>query len=478
MKNIFTCTIIMCCFAFAKAQSTKTWSLQECIKYAIDNNISIKQADLNLLTAEVDKKDAIGSFFPTLNASASNAWNTGLTQNITTGVLQTQTTRNSSYGISSGVSIYNGSRNVYRLQRAKMSMIAAQYNAEQIEDNIMLNVSNAYLNVLFNKENLKQLEAQHAITTEQLQRTEDLVEAGSLPRGDILEVKATFANEEQQIVAAKNDIQISKITLAQILNLEEYQNFDVEDPELGDIGAFVLDEGVDKIYNSALENRYEVKIAEQNTAIAEQDVKLAQAARMPSINAFFNYNTRESGQGRFNSFIDPDNSTRPIGVVESTGETVVAPNFATSIGNPAPFFEQLSNNDGISYGLSLQIPIFNGFSVKNNIERSKINVTNNKLVEEQTKLDLQRNIFQSYNDATGARASYIASQEALNARELAVEYARDRFEVGMMNAFDYNQAQTQLTNAQINLLRAKYDYIFRLKVLELFTGVSPDELKF
>lgn len=478
MKNIFTCTIIMCCFAFAKAQSTKTWSLQECIKYAIDNNISIKQADLNLLTAEVDKKDAIGSFFPTLNASASNAWNTGLTQNITTGVLQTQTTRNSSYGITSGVSIYNGSRNVYRLQRAKMSMIAAQYNAEQIEDNIMLNVSNAYLNVLFNKENLKQLEAQHAITTEQLQRTEDLVEAGSLPRGDILEVKATFANEEQQIVAAKNDIQISKITLAQILNLEEYQNFDVEDPELGDIGAFVLDEGVDKIYNSALENRYEVKIAEQNTAIAEQDVKLAQAARMPSINAFFNYNTRESGQGRFNSFIDPDNSTRPIGVVESTGETVVAPNFATSIGNPAPFFEQLSNNDGISYGLSLQIPIFNGFSVKNNIERSKINVTNNKLVEEQTKLDLQRNIFQSYNDATGARASYIASQEALNARELAVEYARDRFEVGMMNAFDYNQAQTQLTNAQINLLRAKYDYIFRLKVLELFTGVSPDELKF
>lgn len=478
MKNIFTCTIIMCCFAFAKAQSTKTWSLQECIKYAIDNNISIKQADLNLLTAEVDKKDAIGSFFPTLNASASNAWNTGLTQNITTGVLQTQTTRNSSYGITSGVSIYNGSRNVYRLQRAKMSMIAAQYNAEQIEDNIMLNVSNAYLNVLFNKENLKQLEAQHAITTEQLQRTEDLVEAGSLPRGDILEVKATFANEEQQIVAAKNDIQISKITLAQILNLEEYQNFDVEDPELGDIGAFVLDEGVDKIYNSALENRYEVKIAEQNTAIAEQDVKLAQAARMPSINAFFNYNTRESGQGRFNSFIDPDNSTRPIGVVESTGETVVAPNFATSIGNPAPFFEQLSNNDGISYGLSLQIPIFNGFSVKNNIERSKINVTNNKLVEEQTKLDLQRNIFQSYNDATGARASYVASQEALNARELAVEYARDRFEVGMMNAFDYNQAQTQLTNAQINLLRAKYDYIFRLKVLELFTGVSPDELKF
>jgi len=477
MKNIFTCTIVLLCFAFAKAQSPKIWTLQECIKYAIDNNISIKQADLSLLSAEVDKKDAIGSFLPTLNANANNAWNTGLTQNITTGVLQTQTTRNSSYGVTSGISIYNGSRNIYRLQRAKMSIIAAQYNTEQIADDIMLNVSNAYLNVLFNKENLKQLEAQHNITGEQLELTENLVEAGSLPRGDILEVKATFANEEQQIIAAANDIQISKITLAQILNLDAYENFDIENPEIGAINAFVLDQGVNAIFDSALDNRFEVKIAEQNTALAEQDVKLAKAEIMPSLNAFFNYNTRESGQGRFSSFLDPDNSTRPIGIVESTGETVVAPNFASSIGNPSPFFNQLSNNDGITYGIGIQLPVFNGFTVRNNIERSKISVANNKLVEAQTKLDLKRNIFQAFNDATGSRASYEASQEALEARVLAVDYARSRFEVGLMNAFDFNQAQTQLTNAQINVLRAKYDYIFRLKILELFTGVSPDELK-
>jgi outer membrane protein len=342
----------------------------------------------------------------------------------------------------------------------------------------MLNVSNAYLNVLFNKENLKQFEVQHIITTEQLKLTEDLVEAGSLPRGDILEVKATFANEEQQIIAAANDIQISKITLAQILNLDAYEVFDIENPEISTINAFVLDGGVDAIFDSALDNRYEVKIAEQNTALAEQDVKLAQAESMPSLNAFFNYNTRESGQGRFSSFLDPDSSTRPIGIVESTGETVVAPNFATSVGNPLPFFNQLSNNDGITYGIAIQLPIFNGFAVKNNIERSKISVANNKLVEAQTKLDLKRNIFQAFNDATGSRASYEASQEALDARTLAVEYARSRFNVGLMNAFDFNQAQTQLTNAQINVLRAKYDYIFRLKILELFTGVSPDELKF
>ncbi len=478
MKNILTYTLLLTCFAFAKAQSKKAWTLPECINYAIENNISIKQADLSLLNAQVDKKDAIGNFFPSLNANASNAWNTGLTQDVTTGVLQTQTTRNSSYGITSGVSVYNGSRNIYSLQRAKMSIIAAQYNTEQIEDNVMLNVSNAYLTVLFNKENLKQLEAQHTVTGEQLKRTEDLVEAGSLPRGDVLEVKATYANEEQQITAAQNDILISKITLAQILNLNDYENFDIAEPQIGDINAFILDENVETIFNQALDKRYEVKIAEQNTQIAEQDVKLAQAARTPVINAFFNYNTRESGQGRFTSSLDPDNSTRPIGVVEGTGQTVVAPNFITSLGNPLPFFEQLSNNDGITYGLSIQVPIFNGFSVKNNIERSKINVQNNKLVEEQTKLDLKRNIFQAFNDATGSKATYEASQEALEARTLALEYARNRFEVGLMNAFDFNQAQGLYTTAQINLLRSKYDYIFRLKVLELFTGISPDQLKF
>lgn len=478
MKNLLNVVMVVMCFAFAKAQSPKIWTLQECVQYAIDNNISIKQADINLQRVAVDKKDAVGNFLPSLNANANNAWNTGLTQNITTGVLQTQTTRNSSYGVTSGVTLYNGSRNVYTLQRAKMSMIAAQYNAAQIEDNIMLNVANAYLTVLFNKENLNQLIAQHAVTGEQLKRTQELVDAGSLPRGDVLEVKATYANEEQQITSARNDIAISKITLAQILNLDDYENFDIVDPEINTVGGFVLDTGASSIYDSAIENRYEIKIAEQNTAIAQQDYKIAKAARLPSVSGFFNYNTRETGQGRFNSFIDPNNPTRQIGIVDGTNQSVVAPNFATTIGNPIPFFDQLSNNDGISYGIGLQIPIFNGFSVKNNIERSKLNVENNKLLEDQAKLDLKRNVFQAYNDAIGSRATFEAAQEALEARELAVEYARNRFEVGMMNAFDYNQAQAQLTNAQINVLRSKYDYIFKVKVLELFTGIEPADLKF
>lgn len=441
MKKIIICSIAVLSFAFAKAQQTKSWTLQECVNYAIENNINIKQADLNIEQAQLDKKDALGAFLPSLNASASNSWNTGLTQNVVTGVLQTQTTRNSSYGINSGVTLFNGMRNAYRHQRAKMNILATQYSAEQLEDNILLNVANSYLNVLFNKENLKQLETQHQLTAKQLEQTQQLVDAGSLPRGDILEVQATFANEEQQILAAQNNVVISRITLAQILNLDDFKNFDVADPDLSDPSALILDQGADGIYDAATKNRFEIKIAEQNTALAEQDLKIAKGARLPTVNAFFNYNTRESD--RLN----------------------------------LAFFDQLSLNDGISYGLSLNLPIFNGWSVSNNVKRSKLNVENNRLQETQAKLDLKQNIYQAYNDAQGSRLTYQSAQKALEARELAYEYAQERYNVGLMNAFDFNQSQTQLTNAQSSLLRSKYDYIFKLKVLELFTGIAPEDLK-
>ncbi len=442
MKKIIICSIAVLSIAFAKAQQTKSWTLQECVSYAIENNINIKQADLNIEQAQLDKKDALGAYLPSLNASASNSWNTGLTQNIVTGLLETQITRNSSYGFNSGVTLFNGMRNIYRFQRAKMNILATQYNSEQLEDNILLNVANSYLNVLFNKENLKQLETQHDVTRKQLEQTQVLVDAGSLPRGDVLEVQATFANEEQQILAAQNNVVISRITLAQILNLEDFKSFDVADPDLSDPTALILDQGADGIYAAATENRYEIKIAEQNTAIAKQDLKIAKGARLPSLNAFFNYNTRESDR------------------------------FKT------PFFDQLSFNDGISYGLSLNLPIFNGWSVSNNVKRSKLNVENNLLQETQAKLDLKQNIYQAYNDAQGSRLTFDSAQKALSARELAYEYAQERYNVGLMNAFDFNQSQAQLTNAQSNLLRSKYDYIFKLKVLELFTGIAPEDLKF
>lgn len=457
----------------------KEWTLQECIEYALENNISVKQSELDVKLSEIGISEAIGDLLPRLNASASNSWNTGLTQNVTTGILQTQTTRNFSAGATASMNLFDGLRNVKQLQRAKLSKLASQYSLEQMKDDITLFVANSYLQVLFNKENLKVIEAQNAITLEQIERVQELVNAGSLPKGDLLEIRATAANEEQRMIVAANNVKISLIALAQSLLIKDYENFDIAEREYEVFGSEMMDMEVSEVIANAEEERYEVKVAQKNMEIAEKEKEVAKGAYWPSLGAFFNYNTRETGAGRIISGgLDPDQPYRQIGFVESSGDIVVAPNMVSEVGSPLPFFEQLQNNDGISYGLQLNVPIFNGFSTRNSVKRSEVNILRSEYQLEQTKLDLEANVYQAYVDAKGALKAYEAALVALEAQELAYDYATERYNVGLTNAFDFSQAKFNLGNAQSEVVRAKYDYIFNLKVLELYFGVPITELKF
>ncbi|MGV6828260.1 MAG: TolC family protein [Flavobacteriales bacterium] len=464
------------------AHSQKKWSLRECIEQALENNISVKQTALEVENADIEKMDAIGNFLPSLNASASNSWNTGLTQNITTGVLETQTSRNSSYNLSVGLTIFNGLKNIRALQRAKLSQLAAQYNLDKMEDDIALFVANNYLQVLLNKANLRVIQTQNEVTQQQLKRTNDLVDAGVLPRGDLLEIEATNASEKQRIAIAENAVTISLISLAQLILVKDYANFDVSEEEYQIIDGGFSNKTVEEVIAAAKENRYEVKIAEQNVAISLKDLELAKSNYLPTLRGFFNYNTRESGSKRLSQSIDPDNPTitSEIGIVESTGESVIGTFSNTFLEelNPLPFIEQLYLNDGISYGVSLNIPIFNGFSVRNNVKRSQVNVKRNEYQLEQATLDLESKVYQAYVDTKGALKSYEAAVVALESQKLAYQYAKDRYDVGLTNAFDFSQSKQRYDNAQIEENRAKYDYIFKLKVLELYFGVPATELKF
>ena len=234
-----------------------------------------------------------------------------------------------------------------------------------------------------------------------------------------------------------------------------------------------------EVVDRATDDRYEIKVAEEQMRIAEKDIELARGAYYPTIGAFFNYNTRESGMGRVVGVgIDPDEPYRQIGIVESTGESVVAPNTVTEIGNPLPFFRQLEMNDGISYGAQISIPFLNGFSTRNSVRRSEINARRAEYQLEQAKLDLESNVYQAYVDAQGAMKAYQAAQAALEAQELAFEYATERYDVGMTTAFEFSQSQFEYENAQTEALRTKYDYIFKLKVLELYFGIPITDLKF
>lgn len=471
--------ILMTLASLTFAQDTsREWTLQESIQYALENNIQIQQSELGLKEAEIDRSDALGNYLPNVTVMANNGWNSGLTQNITTGILEQQTNRNFSVNGTISAPIFHGLQNLKQWQRAKMLGIAQQYSLNQMKDDIALNVANAYLNVIVNKERLEVLEEQNQLTRDQLRRIRILVEEGAAPSGDSLDIKATDANEKQQIIGAKNDIKIGLIHLAQLLQIDDYANFKIAGADYNVPIETLLSQSPEEIIQSARENRFEIKIAEQDLELAKKDVEINRSAHFPRLDAYLNFNTRESDMRRaIPGDIDPDNPTQVIGTVEGTGQNVVSPNYLVNEIGPEPFFKQLSRNKGWEYGLRLTIPVLNGFQTRNSVKRSKITVERREHDLRQANLDLESNVYQAYVDAQGAAEAYQAAQVSVNAQERAYEYSKDKYDVGKITSYEFSQSKFDLTEAESRLINAKYDYIFKLKVLELYFGVQPQDLK-
>jgi len=465
--------ILFLLLALQSYSQVKKWTLEECIDYAIKNNISIRLTELDEKLAAVSKSDAKGAFLPSVNGQGSHSWNVGLNQNQTTGVLENQTTQYTSAGVNVGIDIYNGLQNLNRLRRASLAIIAAQYQVTKMQEDVALNVANAYLQILFNKENLKVQTQQLAYDNQQLQRVQELVEAGSVPRGDVLDIKATVATDNQRKIAAENALLISKLSLAQLMQLENFQDFDIADTEYEVEENSILLQQPSEIYSKAREERTELKIANANVAVAEKDVKIAKGAYQPTLQGFYSFTTRAGYFDRVIGAIpDPDNPFSTVGYLGGDiNQPVLAPNFRPVFGDPLPIWNQFDENKGHSFGFSLNVPIFNGFAARNNVQRSKIAMERTQIALEQAEVDLERNVYTAYTDAQGALKSYEAAVSALQAREGSLSYAKDRYDVGLINIFDLNQAQTLAVNAQSEVLRTKYDYIFRLKILEFYFGV-------
>ena len=442
--------IFILLLGFTTIAQQKKWTIQECVAYALKNNISIKQSELDIKSANIDKLSAIGNFLPNLNSSISHSWSIGANTNPVTNVRENQTTQYTQVGLSSSVTIYNGLQNINRLHRAKLEQLASQYKLTKMQDDISLYVVNAYLDILFNKENLKVQQGQLVNDEKQLQRTNELVNSGSVPRGDLLDMKATIAADNQKVVAAENSLLISRLSLAQLLQLEDFQNFDIADVDIDAKQSPVMAETPEAIVEKAKQVRVEIKIAQSNLDLAQRDIKIAKGAYQPNLTFGYNFGTNASYSDRI---VGVDGSGTPI------------------IARPLPVFEQFSNNKGHNFGLQLNVPIFNGFSAKNNVERSKVNFERTKNAFDQANLDLETNVYKAITNAKGALKTYESSLSTLEARQEAFNYAKEKYAVGLMNAFDFNQSQTIFVASQSDAIRAKYDYIFKMKVVELYFGI-------
>lgn len=444
-------------------------SLEDCITLALEKNINIKQSQLDVQNAGIDQMDAFGNFLPSVNLTASHFWNNGLNQNITTGLLENLTTEFSSFQGNIGVDIFKGLQNINQYRRAQLNILAQQYRMADMADDVSLFVANAYLQVVLNKEVMVVQEQQLKTTQLELARTKELVEAGVLTPRDLFELEANLATQEQSFVLAENNYRLSKINLAQLLLITDYNNFEIALEDFSIPFPSILEKNPKEIFEKALTFRNDMKLAKTNIDISQKDLDIAKGALYPRLSGFYSYSTRITyndrliGAGTF--------STVPLGYVAGTGDLVVREFEDQTIAAPLSFADQFSLYDGHNFGLQLSIPVFNGNSLSNSVKRSKVNLERSKNIFGQQKLDLETSVNQAFNDSKGSFKLYEASLKTEVATQRAAQDALERFQAGVMNSFDYVQAKQRHEAAVSDAIRAKFDYVFKLKVLEFYFGL-------
>lgn len=416
--------------------SQTVWTLEDCIAYALENNISIKQSEIDLKATDIDRKQAVGNFIPSVNSSMSYAMNEGKNINPVTNQFENTFFQSASGGVSVSMNLFAGLQNWRLLKQAELGKLASQYNLNKMKDDIVLMIVNSYLEVISLKEQQKALTSQLDIIKQNLKRTEDLIEAGSLPKGDIYDIEAQLLSQEQQIILVENNLFISKMGLAQLLLLKDYHDFDIADASLEIPITDILSKTPAEIFEKSKEVIQDLKIAETNVDITRNNLNLAKSAHSPRLSANWGYNSQWS---------------------KSATES---------------FWSQLDANKGMSAGLSLSIPILNGFSTSSNVKKQRLNLEKSQWAKEQAYLNAERTVYQAYNDASNAEKLFRAGEKSLEAKKQAYLYAQDRYGVGLLNTFDFNQARFQYENAETENIRNKYQYIFKLKVLEYYFGID------
>lgn len=446
----------------------KVWTLEDCIQYALENNIQVQQIELSQKLSEYDLKQAKYNVLPDLNGFATHAYNFGQTIDPFTNQFANTQVRSNSFSLSSTFTIFNGFRNINTIKRNQAQQQAAEYDLEKMKNDISLNIANSFLAILFNKELLKNAQAQIRVTQQQIDRIQKQVQAGALPDGALKDINAQFAGEELNVVNAENQLNISKLTLTQLLRLESFEDFEILSPNLSNFDGVreLISPGA--LYLSALETMPEVKSAEYNLYTAHKNTQIARSGYMPTFSVSGSIGTGFSGANREviglrdPQIIQTNDFTR-------SGEDIFTTT-ATPVFQNKSFTDQFSDNENKSIRFSLAIPIFNRFSARIGVQRAKIQEQVADLNYESAKLTLRQNIESAHNDASAALKRYKAAEKSVAALETSFAYTQERFNVGIINSFDFNNEKNRLINAQSELLQAKYNYIFSTKVLDFYQG--------
>jgi len=467
-KFWFTACMFFVCSGIAlTGHSQKIWTLEDCISYALENNLDINK---QLFTVENNKdvllQSALG-MLPNLNANGTNVSNFGQTIDQYTNTFATNTVRSNNFYIASNVTLYSGLQKLNTYKESKINLLASKYDLDVLKNSISLSVAGFYLDILFNMELLDVAKEQLQITTAQSERIEKLVLAGSSARGDLLNIDAQKATEQLNVVDAENRLYISKLSLQQLIDLPVTRDFIVEKPLLKLVKAPEEKITAEIIFDHAMKTRPEIRSAELRVESARKALAIARGYVQPTLSLSGSWGTGYSGVAR--QYAPPTFSLDSIGYTKTTHEAVMVQDY-TQTSHLKSFTDQLKDNSNQSVGFYLNIPIFNGWSGRTAISQAKIQKSQAELDLGIKTRDLRKLIEQAFADAVSALQKYNASNDKVSAQTEAFKYAQQKFDVGVMTSFDYNNSKKDLTLAESQLLQAKYDFIFKTTILEFYMG--------
>lgn len=452
------------------------WDLRRCVTYAITNNISVKQADVQSRIAALQLKLAEAGKYPNLGFSTNAGYNFGRSINPVTNSFENQRIFFSGFSLQSGVNLFNWFSQRYTVEANKLDKKAADAAVDKARNDIALNVAVAYLQALLAYEQTQVSSIQIQQSQTQLENVKKQVNAGALPELNAAELEAQVARDSASYISAFSTYQSNVIQLKALLNLDMSVAFDIDKPDVNSIPVESLAELQPQVvYQQALKNLPQQRVNQYRYQSALKNIQATRALMYPKLSGFASVGSNYSSlfPDQQNASVTPTGKFDTLGVVEvSPGviKAVVRPQFDVFVPNTT-YGKQLFNvNLSQAIGVSLSIPIFNNRQLRTNWDRSKLNAENIRLQVDQDNLVLQQDIYTAHNDAVNAMQRYRASQKAAEAAEKTFGFSQKRYDVGLLSTFELITNQNNLYRARLDALAAQYEYVFRMKLLEFYKG--------
>ncbi len=446
-------TLFFLCFVLSATAifGQKTWSLEDCLRYAQDNNMTIKKAYLNIEISKQNYFQSKMALLPNLNGNVSDNTNFGRNIDPVTNQINIDRVRNNNFSLSSSVTLFNGFQNINSIRKSNFDYLSSKYDAEKIANDISVNIVTAYLQLLYNSDLVEVNEQKVSISELQVERISKMVEVGSLPKGDLLNTESQKAQEELQLINAQNQRDIAKLNLMQLLDLPVSESFAIAQLDV-EVDENYNSLANDAIYSLAVESLPEVKSAETKLKSSERSLAISQGIRSPRLSMSASVGTAYSDASK--RLAPYDSLALPL----------------TPVYEDYPFQDQFDDNVNQSISLSLSIPIFNNWQANASVSKAKIGVLQAEYGLQEAKNNLRKTIEQAQNDALSAQKKYIASKKSVEYQQESFQYTQDKYDLQLLNSYDYNNAKNTLFRAETDLLQSKYDYLFKTKMLDFYMG--------